>query len=94
MELIRTDSSARLKKEAVALLDVINLSFDSEIARGWEEVFVVSIIDLLSTHSVSTPAASLPPPFLNTPAYCYGSLIRTVAIFYAVIVRYSKRNRC
>lgn len=75
MELIKTDSSARLKKEAVALLDVINLSFDSEIARGWEEVFVVSIIDLLSTHSVSTPAASLPPPFLYTPAYCYGSLI-------------------
>jgi len=53
VDLIQADSSTRLKKEAVALLDVINLSFDSEIARSWEEEFVASIVELLSSHIVS-----------------------------------------
>ena len=53
MDLIKVDSSTRLQKEAVALLDVINLSFQSEIARNWEEEFVSATVELLSTHPVS-----------------------------------------
>lgn len=52
VDLIQADSSTRLQKEAVALLDVINLSFQSEIVRNWEEDFVASTIALLSTHPV------------------------------------------
>lgn len=52
VDLIKAESSTRLKKEAVALLDVINLSFQSEIARSWDEEFVSSTVDLLSTHPV------------------------------------------
>ncbi|CAB9518549.1 CCR4-NOT transcription complex subunit 1 [Seminavis robusta] len=51
-DLIKGDSTARLKKEAVALLDVINLSFQSEAVRTWDQDFVSALVDLLTTHPV------------------------------------------
>mgnify|MGYP007080223350 CR=1 FL=1 len=53
MDLFKADNSTRLKKEAVALLDVINLSFQSEAARSWDETFVATIVELLGSHPVS-----------------------------------------
>ena len=52
MELLKSDNSNRLKKEALALVDVVDLVYASEIARSWDRDFVGSIIELVNSHPV------------------------------------------